>query len=176
VRQLRISLKLVRLVMERERSPGMLLAIAIFKLVKAATLLVIGVTALLLAGDSTKVASLERIAEHLKFGPNNHLVDQAISAVSGLDAKKLAELGVGTFVYAAVFLTEGTGLLLRKRWAEYLTTIVTASFVPFEIYELVKHASPIKVVGLVVNIAIVIYLLARLLAKRSHDTPNVPNR
>jgi uncharacterized membrane protein (DUF2068 family) len=153
--------------MEREHGPKTLFAIAIFKLVKAVALVAIGVTALLIARDSSELLSLELVAEHLKFGPNNHLVDKAISAISGLDAKTLEECGLGTFIYAAVFLTEGIGLLLRKRWAEYLTTIVTASFIPFEVYELVKHVSPLKIVGLVANVAIVIYLLARILAKRS---------
>jgi len=75
-------------------------------------------------------------------------------------------LAVGTFVYAAVFLVEGTGLLLRKRWAEYLTTIVTASFVPFELYEMAHTPSVLKAAGIALNVAIVVYLIVRLRQKR----------
>jgi uncharacterized membrane protein (DUF2068 family) len=150
-----------------ERGRKALLAIAIFKLLKATALVATGVAALSLAHDSTSFLTLQRVAEHIKLGPDNRLVDRALAAIWGLDAKKLEELGLGTFVYAAVFLTEGTGLLLRRRWAEYLTTIVTASFIPFEVYELARGFSALKVAGLGVNVAIVAYLLARILAKRA---------
>jgi len=150
-----------------ERGRGTLLAIATFKLLKAAALIGIGVAALSLARDSSTFAVLQRIGDHLKLGPDNRLVDRALAAISGLSDTKLEELGLGTFVYAVVFLTEGTGLLLRRRWAEYLTTIVTASFIPFELYELVRGFSVFKALGLVVNVAILAYLLARLLSKRA---------
>jgi uncharacterized membrane protein (DUF2068 family) len=152
--------------MEPERGRGTLLAIAIFKLVKAAALIAIGVTMLSLARDSGTLTSLERIANHLRLGPDNQLIDRAISAISGLNTRKLEGLGLGTFVYAAIFLTEGTGLVLRKHWAEYLTTIVTASFIPFEVYELTQRVSVFRLAGLLVNIAIVVYLLLRILARR----------
>jgi uncharacterized membrane protein (DUF2068 family) len=55
------------------------------------------------------------------------------------------------------------GLWFNKRWAEYLTLIATTILVPFEVYELVLGASVFKVITLVINVAIVVYLL---LAKR----------
>jgi uncharacterized membrane protein (DUF2068 family) len=48
---------------------------------------------------------------------------------------------------------------MMQRWAEYLTLIVTASFLPLEIYELSVHVSVLKIVAFVVNIAVVVYLL-----------------
>jgi len=50
-----------------------------------------------------------------------------------------------TFIYSAIFLTEGTGLALRSAGAEYLTIVTTASLLPLEVYELAKHASMGKV-------------------------------
>jgi uncharacterized membrane protein (DUF2068 family) len=69
---------------------------------------------------------------------------------------------VGTFVYAALLLTEGTGLLLRKRWAEYFTIITTAGLIPLEVYEISRHLTAAKVVVLLINVAIVLYLVARV--------------
>jgi uncharacterized membrane protein (DUF2068 family) len=66
------------------------------------------------------------------------------------------------FVYAGLMTIEGVGLLLGKRWAEYFTVIVTASLVPFEVWEIVRHATVIRISALVINAAIVIYLIARL--------------
>ena len=74
---------------------------------------------------------------------------------------RLAALGIGA--YAALEGAEAVGLWLMKRWAEYLTFIATVALLPLEIYELAHKISPFKIVALIVNIAIVVYLL---LAKR----------
>jgi len=66
---------------------------------------------------------------------------------------------VGTFFYSALLLTEGTGLLLGKRWAEYFTIIATSSFIPLEVYEIVKRVRAAKVVVLLLNIVVVAYLV-----------------
>lgn len=76
-----------------------------------------------------------------------------------VDDRKLKELSIGTFIYSGIFLTEGTGLALRKRWAEYFTIITTASFLPIEVYEIFRRLTWAKGVALVVNIAVLIYLI-----------------
>jgi uncharacterized membrane protein (DUF2068 family) len=48
---------------------------------------------------------------------------------------------------------------MGKRWAEYLTLIVTASFLPLEVYELSERFSVLKVITFVINVAVVVYLL-----------------
>jgi uncharacterized membrane protein (DUF2068 family) len=76
--------------------------------------------------------------------------------------KQLRELSVGTFIYAGLFMTEGLGLLLRKRWAEYFTIVTTGGLIPVEIYELARHFTMAKTIVAVVNILIVWYLVARV--------------
>ena len=66
-------------------------------------------------------------------------------------------------VYGAIEGIEAVGLWYQRRWAEYLTFIVTASLLPFEIYEIANRTTPFKVVAFIVNVAVVVYLL---LAKR----------
>jgi uncharacterized membrane protein (DUF2068 family) len=156
--------------MSQKKSAGLLLAIALFKLVKAAALIALGVAALELVHDGDSFGTMRRVVSELKIDPDNRYVNRAISSISGLDETRLRELGVGTFVYAAVFLVEGTGLLLRKRWAEYLTIVVTGSFIPFEVYELVHKPSALKVVGLVLNVLIVVYLVLRRWQERHEQT------
>ena len=75
-------------------------------------------------------------------------------------------LSVGTLFYSALFFTEGIGLLLRKRWAEYFTIISTGAFIPLEIYELLKHVTPVKILLMILNVAIVVYLVLRLRKER----------
>jgi uncharacterized membrane protein (DUF2068 family) len=102
----------------------------------------------------------------LRVDPHNHYIHRLLEKVSSVDARKLRELSIGTFFYAALFLTEGIGLATRQRWAEYLTIISTASFIPLEIYEVSKHPSIGKVVLVLANIAIVIYLVYELRRSR----------
>ncbi|HWY90547.1 MAG TPA: DUF2127 domain-containing protein [Solirubrobacteraceae bacterium] len=72
-------------------------------------------------------------------------------------------LGTVLLAYGAVEGIEAVGLWYQRRWAEYLTFLVTTSLLPLEIYEIVNHATPFKVLAFLVNVAVVIYLL---LAKR----------
>ncbi len=69
-------------------------------------------------------------------------------------------LGVAVAAYAVLEGLEAIGLWLGKRWAEYLTFIATVVFVPYEIYELTKGISALKIVTLVINLAIVVYLVS----------------
>jgi uncharacterized membrane protein (DUF2068 family) len=74
----------------------------------------------------------------------------------------LKELSIGSFFYAALLLTEGAGLLTGKRWAKYFSIIVTGSFIPLEIWELFRHFTIVKTVVIVLNVAIVWYLIIRV--------------
>jgi uncharacterized membrane protein (DUF2068 family) len=79
--------------------------------------------------------------------------------VFALKASSLFALGVITAAYAALEGVEAVGLWLRRRWAEYLTFIATTILLAPEIYELTHRISVFKILALVVNLLVVIYLL-----------------
>ena len=148
--------------MAKQRAHGRgLRLIAAFKLLKGLALLALGIGALKLLHKDVE-ALVEHWINIFQVDPNGHYVRLVLAKLSILDDRRLKELSVGTFFYSAVFLTEGTGLALGKRWAEYLTIISTASLLPLEIYELAKHASVGKVLALVINVAVVAYLVFEL--------------
>jgi uncharacterized membrane protein (DUF2068 family) len=62
-------------------------------------------------------------------------------------------------VYTVVLVIESVGLWFARRWAEYLTLLETGILVPWEVYQLVVSVTPIKAATLVINTAIVLYLL-----------------
>ena len=70
-------------------------------------------------------------------------------------------LAIGLVGYALLEGTEGIGLAMRRRWAEYLTVIATGLLIPYEVYELVNHATLFKAGALLVNVAVVVYLAWR---------------
>lgn len=142
------------------RSRGLLL-IAAFKLLKGLALIAVGIGALhLLHRDVAAIA--EHWINAFQVDPHNHYVDLLLTKLAIVDDRRLKEFSIGTFIYATIFLTEGTGLAFRKRWAEYFTIITTGSFLPLEFYELFRHATFAKSMALIINIAVLAYLVWEL--------------
>lgn len=141
-----------------------LLIIAIYKWCTAAlcALLALGLLKLL-HQDVGDVA--ERVIRSLRGDPDNHVLAGLLARLSFIDDPQLAKLSVASFGYAALFLVEGTGLYYEQRWAEYLTIVATASFIPLEIYELIKQPDVLKISILIVNLAIIAFLV---IATRKH--------
>ncbi len=143
---------------------AMIRLIAAFKLLKAILLIAVGVGALKLLHQDAADA-LDRWAAMLGFDPGNRYVDNALQKLANLanlTPNKIKALGVGSFVYAGLFLIEGIGLWMVRRWAEWFTVIVTSSLVPVEIYEIHRHPNPVKILVLIINLAVVGYLVYRI--------------
>jgi uncharacterized membrane protein (DUF2068 family) len=138
-----------------------LLVIAAFKLLKGLALLAVGIGAHTLI-DKDLVTILEHWVNVFRVDPNNHYLHALLERSTDLSPQRLRELSFGTFFYAALLLTEGVGLALGKRWAEYFTIIATSSFIPLEIYEIFRHANITKAVVLLINVAVVWYLVLEL--------------
>ena len=142
-------------------SDAWIILIGLFKLLKAASLLIIGFGVLRLLHRDV-AAVVEHWIEVLRVDPDNRFVHRALLRIFNITPKQLKELSVGTFVYASIFLTEGTGLLMRKHWAEYMTLLSTALFIPLEVYEMYRHFTGLKVAVTIVNLLIVWYLAVRI--------------
>ena len=148
--------------MAKSRSHGRgLRLIAAFKLLKGLALLALGIGALKLLHKDV-AAVVEHWINIFQVDPRSHYIQLLLAKLSIVDDRRLKELSVGTFIYSAIFLAEGVGLALGKRWAEYLTIVTTASLLPLEVYELVKHCGIGKGVALVINLAVVAYLILEL--------------
>jgi len=135
--------------------------IAVFKLLKAAALIALGVGAFRLLHKDIS-ALIEHSIEALKLDPGNRLIDALLAKAANLHPEQIKKLGLGSFFYAGLFLTEGIGLWMLKRWAEWLTVIITGSLVPIEVYEIHRHPSSVKIAVFVINLAIVAYLIYRI--------------
>jgi uncharacterized membrane protein (DUF2068 family) len=145
----------------RRESPTALLLIALFKLLKGVLLLCVGIGALRLLHKDVAAVVMHWV-DVLRVDPDNRFIHRLIVRSFGIEARQLKEISAGTFFYASILLTEGTGLLMRKRWAEYFTVISTAVFIPLEVYEIYHRFTWVRVGVLVVNVAIVWYLVRRI--------------
>jgi uncharacterized membrane protein (DUF2068 family) len=142
-----------------------LLLIALFKLFKGFLLLAVAIGALKLLHKDV-ADSIEHWVRILRVDPRNHYIHLLLSKLFSVTPNQLKELSAGTFIYSALLLTEGVGLFLRKRWAEYFTVISTGLLIPLEVYEMAEHLTIAKAAVFVINVLIVWYLIARLRHER----------
>ena len=70
-------------------------------------------------------------------------------------------------VYALIRFVEAYGLWRARRWAEWLAAVSGAVYVPFELYELSRGFSWIKLAALAANLAVVAFMVLSL---RSRST------
>ena len=142
--------------------------IGISKLATALTLQAAGFGILRLL-DQDLGQSVENFASRLHLDPDSRLVHAVIIQVSGIDRHQLEALGVGTVLYGLLEAFEGIGLVLRRRWAEYLTVLATVLLLPLELYELAHKLDWLRVAVLLANLAILAYLIVRL--RKRNDAP-----
>jgi uncharacterized membrane protein (DUF2068 family) len=145
--------------MPTRRSDLVIRGIAVFKLLKAALLIAIGVGALSMHRDHS---GLRIWIDAVAIDPHGKYLTELLARLTALRPRQLDEIGVASLLYAAVFVVEGIGLMLRRAWAEILTVVVTTSFIPLEVYELWSHASWARATVLAFNVVVVLYLLRRL--------------
>lgn len=145
-----------------------LLLVGLFKLSKAIFFTAVGAGALHLVNKDIG-AVLLHVVDVLRIDPEGRLVGFLINHVGLINSHELKRAGVLSCLYAAVCVVEGTGLVLEKRWAEYFTVTLTALGLPWEVYELMEKFSPYKVGLLVINLAVLLYLLWILKKRRQEE-------
>src|SRR5207302_11471077 len=126
--------------------------------VKGAVLLALTCGALSLFHKDV-AAQVEHWVDQLRIDPDNRYIGALLTKLQLLHTKELKELSALGAGYSALFLTEGTGLLFRQRWAEWLTIVATSSLMPFEVYEVIRKFTALRLVALIVNAAVVLYLI-----------------
>ena len=158
--QSRMKLALARVGHQR----GLLL-VGLFKLSKAIFFTAVGAGSLDLMNKNISDVLL-RVIDALRIDPERHFVGILMEHVGLIQPQTLRRAGILSFMYAAVCVVEGTGLILEKRWAEYFTVILTSLGLPWESYELMERFSWYKVALLIINVIVLLYLLWILKKRR----------
>lgn len=148
-----------------------LVLIAVYKFLYSLLFIAIGVGALRLVGKDVGDI-LTRIAGDLRFNPEGRFVNFVLDRASILDDPMLRRIGFAAFCYAAIGIAEAIGLYLERAWGEYLTLIISASFLPWEILE-VMHRQTWPRVGLLVVNALVLVFLCKVVWERQRHPRRV---
>jgi len=153
----------------KRRHNKWLVLIAAYKLLQALLIGLIGLGArhLLHKDVGDELASL---ADHLHFNSEWRLVSFLLDKAELVHDPLLRRIGIVAFAYSAISAIEGIGLYFEKIWAEYLTLAITASFLPWEIFEIFRRLTWIRVGLLAANLLVFFYLL-QLVADRERLRP-----
>lgn len=153
----------------KPRGTTSLRVIGLFKLAQSLLIASLALAAAHLIRPTVAAQVREWVAD-LPFDAQQDVARRAASWLLGLPPSAAQVLVGGTLLYALLFLVEGVGLLLKRRWAEWLTVVATASLIPIESWELLHRPGAGKASIIVVNVAVV-YFLARHLASRPTPPP-----
>ncbi|MGI8826520.1 MAG: DUF2127 domain-containing protein [Chloroflexota bacterium] len=139
--------------------------ITIERFVKATVLIVGGIVLLVVSSKSNAHQLAEEFQAQLNLDAGRSwwrdLYEKAIDRLGALSRTKENAIAAGAILYGLLEAAEGVGLLLRRRWAEYFVLLATAAFLPLEVEELARKATPTKGLALLVNILIIVYLVWR---------------
>jgi uncharacterized membrane protein (DUF2068 family) len=141
-----------------------LVVIGALKLCEAALFIALGIGVLRLLHKDL-VDELTHLMLALHHDPEGRLSSLLLDKVALLDPHRLKQISAAIFAHAALDILEGTGLVLRKVWAEFVTVILSGFFLPFEFMALARHVTWLRVGVTAVNVAVVIYLIFHLRMK-----------
>jgi uncharacterized membrane protein (DUF2068 family) len=140
-------------------------AVAAFEAVKGAIVLVAGFgVARLIHRDIEQVA--EDLVERLHLDPAKKFPRIFLDLIANASDTQLWALAALAMTYAALRFAEAYGLWFERRWGEWIAAVSGGIYVPFEIYELTRGFSAIKLAALLLNALIVIYMV-HLLRRRA---------
>lgn len=135
--------------------------IALFKLAKVVLCLVAVMALLRLLAPG----ELERVGDwvaHLPIAPGRRIGEHFLAGFVEHGPGRVRLAAAIAAGYGALFATEGIGLWLGKRWAEYLTVVATATGIPFELYEIATRPGALAIAALALNVVILVYLIQRV--------------
>ncbi|HYW29923.1 MAG TPA: DUF2127 domain-containing protein [Gemmatimonas sp.] len=139
----------------------MLRAIAVLKGLQAFTLFGVALAAFQLLRPDVALLVRDWVKQ-LPIESEQNLIQQAGGWVSSLLPHEVASIGFGMLLYGILFAVECVGLWRRKIWAEWLTVVASGLLIPLEVWEVISRISPLRVLALVLNVAVVWYLVRQL--------------
>ena len=152
---------------------GPIRLIILERLVKATVLVLGGVAIIALSAGNDLHRLAAEVQSQYNLEPGRHLWRRALTWALDRIGRHPDAVGVAALLYGLLEAVEGAGLIMRRRWAEYLVVLATSAFLPVEASEVLHRPTPTKVGALLVNLVIVVYLAwrKRLFVERPRRVP-----
>jgi uncharacterized membrane protein (DUF2068 family) len=102
----------------------------------------------------------ENVVEALHLNPAHRLAQAFIHAADRVSDNRIVAFACVAFAYAIIRFVEGYGLWHARAWAEWFAIISGAAYLPWEIFEVVKHSHHWLRWGVLgINILVVLYMI-----------------
>jgi uncharacterized membrane protein (DUF2068 family) len=165
--------KIVPALMEPTHRVRYLKIIALFKIAKGVLLFLLGASVLFLNVKHSWIDQINDWADtELLLGHSKPIVYLLHKLEALLQEGHLRATALLAFFYCGVLFTEGIGVYMQKRWAEFLMILATAAFIPLEIRHLWHHRTLAALVLLLANCFIVWFLYLVLRREKSEHAPD----
>ena len=136
--------------------------VALFEGAKGLLVLIAGFGLLTLVHKDVHEAAM-RLVEHVHLNPASHYPRIFLDLSESINDSKLWGMALAAAMYSVVRMIEAVGLWLKKTWAEWFAVLTGGMYIPIEIFEVVRSVTWPRVTVLVVNFAVVSYLLCVLI-------------
>jgi uncharacterized membrane protein (DUF2068 family) len=140
----------------RTSSAG-LRAVASFEAFKGALVVLLGIVLLMYHSHAEDIAG--SLLDHLHIDEDRRIGQMLMHAASQVSDARLWTIAGAAITYASVRFVEAWGLWHRRIWAEWFALLSGALYLPFEILKVAQRATVERVVILVLNVIIVLYML-----------------
>jgi uncharacterized membrane protein (DUF2068 family) len=148
------------------RVPATIRLIAAFAAFKALLFLLLGCVLTRLVTSPDLGATVGTWLASVHIDADTQLVQRLLKSLAGVSPSTLRSCGIGAFAYTLLYTVEAVGLWSARPWAEWVTVVGTTLLIPFEIKHLLHHPGPAIIILFLANVAIVCYLLRRVLSHR----------
>jgi len=141
----------------KEHSKRGIRIVALFEGTKGLLVLLVGFGLLELIHKNLHMVA-EEIVRHIHLNPARHYPKIFIDAANHLTDSRLWIMAISALLYSLVRFVEAIGLWLQRQWAEWFGLLTGGMYIPVELLELMRGATLVKAIVLIVNLSIVGYL------------------
>jgi uncharacterized membrane protein (DUF2068 family) len=137
--------------------------IIVERIAKAVLLIVLAIALIILGREGYLTRWGLDAQSELLLQPGSSFFERIVNQILAYigNFHHITAVALGVIAYALLEGTEGVGLAMRRRWAEYLTVLATGLGIPFEVLEVIHRVTLLRAGALIFNVAIVVYLVRR---------------
>jgi uncharacterized membrane protein (DUF2068 family) len=137
-------------------------AVATFELAKGMIVLLAACGILLLVHREDPWDIADGLLRLLHISPDHHFAQVFLDWADNLTEAKVWAVAAGAIAYSLLRFAESYGLWYARAWAEWIALISGTLYLPFEIYKVVLRQSIFHVSVLLINVAVVLYMIYAL--------------